>query len=222
MLVRIKLGAHMHRFGITIALMIAISAHCDAAETAKPHDRGGPNSVAVFGGWATDTDFTQIIYAPWTVNFVDIQLIGAAYSRRLGTIAELFGDPGIGSLANDLTIETEVGASGRFGDAAWGELWVSLYLRYDGFPWNDRIYTTLALNTGWSILNETSDFERERSEGNTSLVLHDFSPELTFADPRNKDLELVLRLQHRSGIFGLVDGVEEGSTYISTGVRLRF
>ena len=47
-------------------------------------------------------------------------------------------------------------------------------------------------------------------------------PELTFADPDNKDLELVLRYHHRSGVFGLFDDVVSGSTFLSAGVRVRF
>jgi hypothetical protein len=53
-------------------------------------------------------------------------------------------------------------------------------------------------------------------------VLHNFSPEITFADPDNKNVELVLRLHHRSGIFGLIDGVSTGSTFVTTGIRVRF
>ena len=47
-------------------------------------------------------------------------------------------------------------------------------------------------------------------------------PEITFADPDNKDLEFVFRLHHRSGVFGLFDDVVSGSTFLSTGIRIRF
>ena len=78
------------------------------------------------------------------------------------------------------------------------------------------------------MLSEESDFERSRDansdgEGGTaSRFLHFFSPEITVADPDNKNLELVLRLQHRSGIFGLIDGITSGSTFVTTGIRVRF
>jgi hypothetical protein len=80
----------------------------------------------------------------------------------------------------------------------------------------------VAINTGLSILSETSEFERERADGQSSLVLHYLAPEITFASPDNKNLELVLQLHHRSGIFGLIDDVSGGSTFISTGIRMRF
>jgi hypothetical protein len=137
-------------------------------------------------------------------------------------VNELFGRPDLGAFGDDLTLDVEAGADYRFGLEDEGEFWGALYFRYDGFPWNDWIYTTAAIDTGWSLLTDTSDFERHRSHGQSSRVLHDFSPEITFADPDNKNVELVVRLQHRSGIFGLVDGVASGSTFVTTGIRFRF
>ena len=53
-------------------------------------------------------------------------------------------------------------------------------------------------------------------------LLHYFAPEITFADPDNKDLEFVTRLHHRSGVFRLFDGVNGGSTFLSIGFRQHF
>ncbi len=47
-------------------------------------------------------------------------------------------------------------------------------------------------------------------------------PEITFADPDNKNVEFLIRYHHRSGVFGLFDGVVSGSTFITAGVRFRF
>jgi hypothetical protein len=129
----------------------------------------------------------------------------------------------VGQFGDDVTVETEAGASFRFGDESLGEGWAALYFRYDNLPWNDTVYTTIAVNTGVSLLTDISEFERGRdSDGNASVLLHYLGPELTFADPENKDVELVLRYHHRSGVFGLFDGVVSGSTFISAGVRVRF
>jgi hypothetical protein len=192
------------------------------AEPALSETRGGPHAVTFLVGQGTDTDFTQIISQPWTTNFVDLTMLGVAYSYRLGTLNELFDSDRLGYFGDHLTIEPEAGAAYRFGEESEGEFWGSLYFRYDGLPWNDTIYTTLALNTGLSTLTETSKFERDRSDGDSSQVLHNFSPEITFADPDYRDIELVLRLHHRSGIFGTIDGVSSGSTFITTGIRFRF
>jgi hypothetical protein len=184
--------------------------------------KGDANAVTVLVGRGTDTDFTQIITEPWTTNFVDLTMVGLTASHRLGTLDELTGWD-LGHFGDDVSVELEGGAAYRFSDEEnLGEFWASLYFRYDGFPWNDTIYTTAAINTGLSLLTETSEFERERGDGQSSRVLHNFSPEITFADPDNKNVELVLRLHHRSGIFGLIDGVSTGSTFVTTGIRVRF
>jgi hypothetical protein len=191
------------------------------AVPASAGSRGAPDSVVVFGGVAADTNFFELVYSPWTADLTDIGLIGASYSHRFGTLNEVIGD--IGQIGDDLTIEGEIGTSLRFGDESLGEGWAALYLRYDGLPWNDTVYTTIGINTGLSYLTDISEFESGRdSDGNASKLLHYMGPELTFADPDNKDLELVLRYHHRSGVFGLIDGVVSGSTFISAGIRVRF
>ena len=185
--------------------------------------RGADDSVMVFGGVASETNFAQIIYSPWTTELNDIGVIGASYSHRFGTMNNFLGGGGLGHIGDDFTIEGEVGTSVRFGDESLGEAWTALYLRYDGLPWNDTVYTTVGVNTGVSLLTDISEFEEGRDgKGRASVLLHYLGPEFTFADPENKDLELVLRLHHRSGVFGLFDGVVSGSTFLSAGIRVRF
>lgn len=204
-------------------MVSAILAAIWLAVPASAGSRGGDDAVMVFGGVATETNFTQILYSPWTGELNEIGVIGASYSHRLGTVSELAGDLGFGGIGDDLTVETEAGTSFRFGDESLGEAWAALYLRYDGLPWNDTVYTTIGVNTGVSLLTDISDFEQWRDDkGKAWEFLHYLGPEFTFANPENKDLELVLRLHHRSGVFGLFDGVVSGSTFLSAGIRVRF
>jgi hypothetical protein len=185
--------------------------------------RGGDNSIAIFGGQATDTNFTESMFLPWTNDMKDIGVIAASFNHRHGEVADYIGDVLPFGLAQEITIESEVGASYRFGDEDLGEAWLAAYLRYDGFFWNDVVYTTLAVNTGLSMLTEVSEFERGRdSGGEASKLLHYMGPEITFASPDHKNMELLLRFHHRSGVFGLFDGTVSGSTFISSGLRFRF
>ncbi len=202
--------------------LVGAAAFLCLCTPATGETRGGANAITVLVGRGTDTNFTQIISQPWTTNFVDENMVGIIASHRLGTLDELTGWD-LGHIGEYVTVEPEVGAAYRFGDKEnLGEFWGALYFRYDGFPWNDSLYTTAALSTGWSYLTETSQWEYSRSDEGTSQVLHYFSPEITVADPDNKNVELVLRLHHRSGIFGTIDGVYSGSTFLSTGIRVRF
>lgn len=184
-------------------------------------EKGDAHAVTFFAGKGTDTDFFQSLAQPWTIHFVDLGILDAALSTRLGTVNELTGsDPG--GIGDDFSIDLETGAAYRFGDEEMGEFWGAIYLRYDGFPWNDTIYTTIAANTGLSYITKTSEFERDRSDGQTSLLLHYLAPEITFADPDNKNVEWLIKLHHRSGVFGAFDGVTGGSTFVTTGIRVRF
>jgi hypothetical protein len=219
-MVRSATGRVGEGYGLALAICVVLCSLC-LAEPVLSETKPGAYALTFLVGRGTDTDFTQITSQPWTTNFVDLTMLGVTASTRLGTISELAGSD-LGAFGRDVSVETEAGAAYRFGEESQGEFWASLYFRYDGFPWNDTIYTTAAINTGLSILTETSEFERDRSDGDSSVVLHNFSPELTFADPDNKDLQFVLRLHHRSGIFGTIDGVYSGSTFIATGIRLRF
>jgi hypothetical protein len=201
---------------LTVALGFATPASADG-------HRGGAHGIAVFVGQATDTAFVDSMFMPWTNEMEDIGVVGAAYSYRFGSVSELTGWGEQGGFLDNLLIEGEVGLSGRFGDESLGEVWTGAYIRYDGFFWNDVIYTTLAVNTGLSYLTEHSDFERGRDENNrSSKLLHYMGPEITFALPEHKNIELLLRYHHRSGVFGAFDGVISGSTFISTGLRVRF
>lgn len=211
------------RVRLVFRLVAVVLLASGLADPARCETRGAANSILVFGGWGTDTNFAQVIYAPWTVDLVDLGVVAASYSTRIGTVSALFGDPHIGNIGEDVTVEAEVGISGRFGQEDLGELWTALYLRYDGFPWNDAVFTTLGVNTGLSMLTEKSEFEEGRDDkGKSSRLLHYLAPEITLADPDNKNLEFVLRLHHRSGVFGVFDGVVSGSTFISSGIRFRF
>ena len=193
------------------------------ATPAFAQSKGANDSIFVFGGWATEDTLLETVFVPWTIKLNDLGVAGASYSHRLGTVNEFLGDFGLGGFGDDLTIEAEIGGSRRFGIDNLGEVWTALYLRYDGLPWNDTVYTTIAVNTGISLLMETSDFELEPGSNQpSSRLLHYLAPEITIANPENKDRELVLRLHHRSSSFGLFDDVNSGSTFISAGVRLRF
>jgi hypothetical protein len=222
-LTRIRMMRHMAlKLKWLMGCMVSVAAFASAA-VAETVERGGKDSIAVFVGQATDTNFVNSMYAPWTNELKDIGVVGVAYNHRFGSFNDVFGDVLPPAFGDHLLLEGEVGGSFRFGDEKLGEGWAGLFLRYDGFFWNDTIYTTIAVNTGVSLLTEHSGFERGRDSNRESApMLHYMGPEITFADPENKDLELLIRYHHRSGVFGLFDGVVSGSTFISTGVRYRF
>lgn len=179
------------------------------------------HAIEVFVGNATWTSFTASMYEPWNNDFTDIGVAALGYSYRFGSLNEITGLALPGGFGDHLYIEGEAGASKRFGDEDLFEAWGAAYLRYDNFPWNDVVYTTVAVNTGLSYLSESSAFEQERDGSGGSRLLHYMGPEISIASPDNKNLEVFVRWHHRSGVFGLFDGIYAGSTFMAGGLRVR-
>jgi hypothetical protein len=161
-----------------------------------------------FGASAGDDRFTELLSSPWNAQFRSDYFMGVAGSRRLARFWTYF------------TIEGELGAGYRAGESDSPELWAALYLRYDGFPWNEYVFTTVGVSTGLDWVAHFSP--EEASASSTSHVLHYFSPEITLALPSHLEHELVFRYHHRSGVFGTFNGVYNGSTVFALGYRYRF
>ena len=125
----------------------------------------------------------------------------------------------------DFTLDFELGGGFRAGQTNSPEAWYAFYFRYDGFPWRNTLYTSFGLSTGIDWLNTLPTVETgtpQNPEPNTSHFLHYFSPELVFSLPQYPEHEIAIRYAHRSGMFGLFNGVWEGSNVVQIGYRRRF
>ena len=176
----------------------------------------GDCAVSIFGGLDSQNSmlsfFTEI--PPWEWSFGEDYIVGGAVSRR------------ILSFRDAVHLEPEIGIAQRFGQQDETEIWVALYFRYSAFPWNDFIYTTVAISTGINYATGISEKEaaKARYTGTTdgNRLLHYLAPEITFALPNHRDKELFFRYHHRSGAFGLVSETEGGAQYGTVGFRFRF
>jgi hypothetical protein len=177
---------------------------------------GGDCAVYFFAGSSVSTNVQDIFFkaiGPTNWHYSGGSIIGGAFERRLATVF------------NIIDIEGELGTAKRFGDQTEGEFWGAIYVRYIAFPWNNFIYTTFAVSTGLNYATGISDFEKAHSELNPPAgthVQHYFSPELTFALPEHKERQLVIRLHHRSGAYGVISGAMSAATYITVGFRYWF
>lgn len=183
--------------------------------------RGGSTSadnldwgILLFGGRLSKNAFGRTLNPFSPTRQTNIFVAGAALSRKLYT----------GSYFN---IEAEIGAGYQFSSQFSGnnspQVWGAFYLRYKYFPWNKFLYTTVAINTGLNYSFRKTAFEsmEGRTDG-TSNILNYLAPEITFALPDRRDLELVFRLHHRSGIYGLLGCSTCGTNFVSVGFRKRF
>jgi len=184
------------------------------------HDVFGPCEgdcgFAVYGGREITTPMSSVFLlhnpvAPWNVQTGHGGVIAAALSRSFATLFGL------------IDLEAEAGLDQRFGDMHATTGWLAVDFRWSRFPWNDVVTTSIAFVDGPSFASQVDTEERARSgNGHGSDFLNFASPEITFALPDHPEDELVLRYQHRSGIFGLMNGVDEGSSFATIGFRRIF
>lgn len=162
---------------------------------------------------------------------------GPMVSARLGRIFEGNLDDGISPAGflgfagsyeiarrGPFSVELEGGVGGLFGrrrSVTSPQVWLAAFGRYDGFPWNDYVRTSVAASVGvnWSHRRSTSEHTRE---GPTKRLLHYLAPEISFAAPSRPDQELVARLHHRSSVWGLFGCKRCALNVLTLGLRQRF
>jgi hypothetical protein len=93
--------------------------------------------------------------------------------------------------------------------------------RWANFPWNKYINTSFAIGEGISYDTSVPTLEKKSSE-NTKRLLNYLLLEATFAPPSYPLLQLVARVHHRSGAFGLYRAGNTGSNDIGLGIRYMF
>ncbi len=93
--------------------------------------------------------------------------------------------------------------------------------RWANFPWNHYVNTSFAIGEGISYDTSIPSLER-KSSADTKRLLNYLMLEATFALPDHPRLQLVLRLHHRSGMFGVYHAGNTGSNDIGLGIRYMF
>jgi hypothetical protein len=96
-----------------------------------------------------------------------------------------------------------------------------LAFRWANLPWNHYVNTSLAIGEGISYDSSVPALER-KSDKDTKRLLNYLMLEATFASPRYPRLQLVARVHHRSGAFGLYHAGNTGSNNVGLGIRYLF
>lgn len=126
----------------------------------------------------------------------------------------------IGALSESLRIEAEAGLAiqnSEFGAVA--DMRAMLGARWVSFPWNHYLPTTFAVFTGPSYLSGDSSLEVRRNR--TSRFANGMAFELTFALPDREATRGVVRIHHRSPVFGMT-GTASPSDAVTFGIQQRF
>jgi hypothetical protein len=119
--------------------------------------------------------------------------------------------------------EWEVQGVKHWGFQSHWEFNALVALRWRSFPWNELVRTSFAIGNGLSWATEVPALElaSHTNEGATQLLNY-LLLEWTLGLPSLLEWDLVLRIHHRSGIYGLFDGVNGGSNVLALGLKYRF
>ncbi len=97
----------------------------------------------------------------------------------------------------------------------------SFVIRWLQTPWSRFYGGSFGFGNGLSYATEPPDLETKHISKSNRLLYH-LSIEFTFNFTQDQKWLALLRLHHRSGIFGLIDGVIGGSDYFSLGIKYRW
>lgn len=138
--------------------------------------------------------------------------------ERIGVFA--FGTKIKDFLNGALTIEWEGIYADHWGTQDLHEIGAVVYARWNSFPWNDYIRTTFQVGKGPSVTSEPAHYEPHG--GTRSLWLSQLNFEIDLYSPSSPGWALVFRIQHRSGIYKLINNVRGGSNFLTIGIRRQF
>ena len=96
-----------------------------------------------------------------------------------------------------------------------------LLFRWANLPWNNYVNTSLAIGEGVSYDSSYPSLEKKNND-NAKRFLNYLVLEATFAAPEYPRLQLVARIHHRSGAYGLYHAGNSGSNDLGLGIRYLF
>lgn len=165
-------------------------------------------ALTLYGAIGTDGGIED--FPGFQADFNDAYMAAAALSRELYQWRNL------------AALEVEGQVAQHFGMQGHAEANFLLVGRWQAFPWNSVARTSVAVGEGISYASSVPQIERERSPNKTSRLLNYLMIELEVAPPDEEHWSFVTRIHHRSGVFGLYDGVSRGSNLLGAGLKYRF
>jgi hypothetical protein len=198
--VSVGLGA----FTIIAVLLFTIPARADS----NWWGRGW--ALTGFGGVLTTNESSEIWFEG-NATLEDVAVTGLAVSKQLFATGRY------------LDWEFEQQVVKHFGDQDHWEFNSLLVVRWETFPWDEFIDTSIAFGEGISVATEKPEMEVARyGSDHSSAVLNFVLLEVSFALPDLPGPELVARFQHRSGAFATINDTRDASTFFGSGIRWKF
>ena len=146
-----------------------------------------------------------------------IQSVELAKTLDKDNVVRQFFSPivGVVQLAGNITLR-----QGKNQDPIY-EFDPYISFRWANWPWNHYLTTSAAIGEGVSYATAVPN-EELRNNKDTRRLLNYLMLEATFALPSHPELQLVGRIHHRSGAFGLYRAGNTGSNDVGVGIRYLF
>jgi hypothetical protein len=241
--------ASARRLSLLLALLAPLASFCQT-EAQPPQSaeaaRSRPNSVLVFGGRLSTTDFTSTLLYNETYTPSRPEIGEQAWDNH---IAGVDYERDVLGLARDLRLRAEAGIDDRYGHylvccliplpgdprtypartvrtnglVHSVELWLGGKVRWENFKLGG-VGFEVAGTVGLSGVTRPIGRERQRqiSDHGNAHLLGFVAPELGVSLDAVPHFELVARVMHRSGAGGTFGGIREGYNADVLGIRYAF
>lgn len=170
------------------------------------------NSITAYYGVGTNANIEEI--PTFSFEKRDAYFAGLTFAGNFYETKKIFG----------LALEYELGIYDHFGDFGnHQEGTISIVARFNDLLPKNFFIKSFAIGEGLSLASQDPRFESHLHDSNRANdLLNYLSFELVFKLPQLQDTKFIYRLHHRSGVYGLFDGINGGSNYLSFGVRKKF
>ena len=178
-------------------------------------------SFNLFYGQLTQSHFEEIFYTASELEERDI--LGVSVRREFLHLKDK-----LKFVPQDFYLDWEAVLAHKWGDwkgddRHYQDIAASINLRYEFDREQWLPIKNFSFGNGLSYLTKDAGYEKKVTLNNKkSRLLNYMMVDLGFRVPFVRDWEWLLRVHHRSGVYGLFNGVQGGSNYITTGLRYRF
>jgi hypothetical protein len=167
--------------------------------------------IIVYGGRYTDRHLGEKVLMLKPIYYEDSWTKTLAVGRILMERSEFY------------RLEFETQFTKHIGEQSHYEFNLVFAIRMRYNPFSTYMPLSLALGNGISYATEVPVIEeRSRTNINATKLLNYLMLEIAAEIPKTENWELIGRIHHRSGVFGLYNGVRGGSNIMTAGLRYYF
>lgn len=165
-------------------------------------------AATLYHGWLTEATLGEMSRLDLTVD-TEFSYWAFALTRKITAVTP------------NLNLEGEGVVVKYTGEQDHFELDAFLAGRWLNFPWNRHVDTTAALGLGLSLASEEPYYE-ERNKGESEQLLAFLLFEVTVGVPKLPRWDIAARINHRSGVFGLFNGMHGAMNSVALGLKYHF